>query len=94
MNEPNESAVGETAVPAINPQNMVDLMHRLEKTVEGTYSCDEAYALLDEYVETVADDDEAKKLMPMVKSHLDMCPDCRDAFELLLQILKTAEADA
>ncbi|WP_420642062.1 zf-HC2 domain-containing protein [Candidatus Leptofilum sp.] len=94
MNQPHDPAAGETAVPALNQQNMVDLMHRLEKTMEGSYSCDEAYALLDEYVELVADDEEAKKLMPMVQNHLDMCPDCRDEFEMLLQILKTADAEA
>lgn len=93
INVPSEAAEVGTAVSAINSQNMVDLMHRLEKTMDGVYSCDEAYALLDEYVEMVADDDEAKKLMPMVKNHLDMCPDCRDEFEVLLQILKTADAD-
>ncbi|WP_420631065.1 anti-sigma factor family protein [Candidatus Leptofilum sp.] len=93
INEPNHFASGETAVPAMNQQNMVDLMHRLEKTLEGTYSCDEAYALLDEYVELVADNEEARQLMPLVETHLDMCPDCRDEFELLLQILKTADTE-
>lgn len=94
MNEPNDAAAGATAVSALDQQNMIDLMHRLEKTVEGVYSCAEAFALLDEYVELVADDDEAKQLMPMVKTHLDMCPDCRDEFEILLEILKTADAEA
>ncbi len=92
LSEPHDAAAGVTAVPALDQQTMVNLMHRLEKTVEGVYSCEEAFALLDEYVELVANDDEAKKLMPMVKNHLDMCPDCRDEFEILLDILKTADA--
>lgn len=89
MNEPNQSA--EYALPEKNITNeaLVDLMHRLEKTMEGSYSCEEAFALLDEYVELVADDEEAAKLMPLVKNHIDMCPDCSESFEMLLHILKS-----
>ena len=72
---------------------MVELMQRLEKTTEDAYCCDEVFALLDEYVELVADDEEAKQLMPLVKNHLDMCPDCRDEYEVLLHVLKTAESE-
>jgi len=73
---------------------LIDLMQRLEKTLENSYSCEEAFALLDEYVELVASDEEAMKLMPLVKNHIDMCPDCRDKFEILLRILKTADSEA
>lgn len=91
MNEANDST-DDTAVSTINQQNLVTLMQRLEKTMEGAYSCDEAFALLDEYVEMIADDEEAKRLMPLVQNHLDMCPDCRDEFEILLHVLKTADS--
>lgn len=77
---------------AISPDNLVELMHRLETTLDNAYSCDEAFALLDEYVELVATTEEAEQLMPLVKNHLDLCPDCRDEFEILLHILKTADS--
>ena len=90
MNESNT-----TTTPAeggsLNQEALVDLMHRLEKTMEHAYSCEEVFALLDEYVELVADDEEAKRLMPLVETHLDMCPDCKDEFEILLHVLKTAD---
>ena len=78
----------------MNQKNLIDLMERLEKTMEDAYSCEEAFALLDEYVELVASDEEAKRLMPLVKNHLDMCPDCQDEFEILLHVLKTADSEA
>jgi hypothetical protein len=68
-------------------------MERLEKTTEDAYCCDEVFALLDEYVELISDDEEAKQLMPLVKNHLEMCPDCRDEYEVLLHVLKTAESE-
>lgn len=86
--------VAPEAAPTTLTQDMlVELMHRLEITTENAYCCDEVFALLDEYVELVADDEEAKRLMPLVKNHLDMCPDCHDAYEVLLHVLKTAESE-
>lgn len=73
--------------------HLVDLMHRLETTLDNAYSCEEAFALLDEYVELVANTAEAERVMPLVKNHLDLCPDCRDEFEILLHILKTADSN-
>lgn len=93
MNEPNQPASHQMADTLIDQAHLVELMHRLEHTMEGAYSCDEAFALLDEYVELVANDEEARRLMPLVQSHLDMCPDCRDEFEILLHVLKTADSD-
>lgn len=78
---------------AVSPVHVVDLMHRLERTLDNAYSCEEAFALLDEYVELVASTEEARKLMPLVQNHLDMCPDCRDEFEMLLHILQTADSE-
>ena len=75
----------------LTQDHLVGLMHRLETTLENAYSCDEAFALLDEYVELVANKEEAERLMPLVKNHLDLCPDCRDEFEILLHVLQTAD---
>ena len=92
MTEAREPAADQPADASLNQEQLVDLLHRLERTIENAYSCEEVYALLDEYVELVADDEEAKKLMPLVQNHLDMCPDCRDEYEILLHVLKTADS--
>ena len=75
----------------LTQEMLVDLMNRLEKTTEDAYCCDEVFALLDEYVELVVDDEQARQLMPLVQNHLDICSDCRDEYEVLLHVLKTAE---
>ncbi len=92
MNESSFPPANQQVNTAISQEHLVDLMHRLEHTMEGVYSCEEAFALLDEYVEMVATDEEAKRLMPLVQNHLDMCPGCKDEFEILLHILKTADS--
>ena len=67
----------------------VKLIKCLEDTHENACSCQEAYELLDEYVELVATDEQAAQLMPLVKNHMDICPDCHQEFEILLDILKS-----
>lgn len=93
MNQSHASANSQTANPSLSQTHLVDLMQRLEYTLEDAYSCEEAFALLDEYVELVASDEEARRLMPLVENHLDMCPDCRDEFEILLHVLKSADSE-
>ena len=78
--------------PMLTEKSIVDLMQRLLSTREDAYSCEEAYALLEEYVELVASNEEAALLMPLVKNHVDMCPDCTEHLNILLNILK-AETD-
>ncbi len=70
-------------------QAVVDLMHKIENIDENCYSCEEAFALLDEYVERVASEEEAEQIMPLVKNHIDRCTGCQDVYNMLMYILKT-----
>ena len=76
-----------------NPQSqkimLTKLMHMVEQTQEEEYSCDEVLQLLDEYAEMVSHGEDAEKMMPLIKHHLDMCPDCREEAEALLSIVKS-----
>ncbi|MBE2222248.1 MAG: zf-HC2 domain-containing protein [Anaerolineae bacterium] len=74
---------------ALNATIVKNLMEMLNHTYEGMYSCEEAFALLDEYVELIADDEDAVVLMPYVKRHLDKCPNCHDVYTTLLNIIQS-----
>lgn len=65
------------------------LLHALAHTEDEELSCAETFALLDEYAELIAHSPEAEALMPLVKQHLAHCAECRDRYEILLQILQT-----
>lgn len=69
------------------------LMQQIEQTHEGMFSCEETYALLDEYVDLVHSSRDAEKLMPLVKAHLDACPGCQEEYEILINILEEEETD-
>lgn len=72
----------------LSEEHIRHLMHMLEHTHEGMYSCEETFDLLDEYAELVASHEEAAMLMPYVQHHLDLCPDCLQAYEALMRILR------
>ncbi|MBL1130574.1 MAG: hypothetical protein D8M54_19005 [Chloroflexi bacterium] len=94
MYDPDTHQSNSAAVLHLDDADLVKLMHCLSMTVEGACTCAEAYAVLDQYTELVASDEQARQLMPLVKNHMDMCPDCREAFEILLKIVHTENADS
>lgn len=73
---------------ASSEQVLRKLLVAIEQTQDVEYSCDEVYQLLDQYTEAVERGEDAAQVMPLVKHHLDMCPDCREEFEALLSILE------
>lgn len=82
-------------VQNLNTDILKNLMSALEHTHEGMYNCDETFALLDEYVELIIDNgEEAASLMPYVKRHLELCPDCHGAYEVLHRILESETTSA
>lgn len=64
-------------------------MRLLENPQTEAYSCEQTFILLDEYVEALIQSKlDTKAVMPLVKHHLDNCPDCHEQFTGLLRILE------
>ncbi len=53
-------------------------------------NCEQVFDLLDEYAEIEVRKEDAAKLMPLVREHLNMCHDCCDEYEALLDVLAQA----
>jgi predicted component of type VI protein secretion system len=68
-------------------EKMRKMMTMLAHTQEQELTCDEVYALLDEFVELAARGEDVSKLMPLVQHHLEMCPDCREEYKVLEKIV-------
>ena len=67
---------------------IVKFMRILEDVRAEEMSCDEMFDRLDEFVETEVESHDAEKLMPLVREHLDMCSECEEEYEALLDILE------
>ena len=68
----------------------VKLLQALATTEENEISCDDVFAVLDEFVEAVRRGENVLLYMPLVRQHLDMCPDCREEYETLLRMVQPA----
>lgn len=67
--------------------SMARLLAMLRMTEEKEVSCNQVFALLDQFAEAVHNNPEARSLWPQIQKHIEMCPDCREEFESLLSML-------
>ena len=68
------------------------MLRKIARTQEIELTCGEVLDLLDQYTEMAMKGNDVAILMPLVKQHLEMCPDCREEFEALLRVLKNSPA--
>ncbi len=71
------------------PQPLVEwLINSLENTREEEVSCDDVFALLDQYAETHVRGEDAARLMPLLKQHLEICRECCEEYDALVDVLE------
>jgi hypothetical protein len=65
------------------------MLQMIENTQDSELTCDEVLDLLDQYAEMALRGEDVTAFFPLVKHHLEMCPDCKEEFEALMRILET-----
>jgi hypothetical protein len=70
-----------------DPEMMRKMLGMLANTQETEFTCEDVFAVLDQFVELAARGENVKSLMPLVQQHIDMCPDCREEYEALQRVL-------
>lgn len=68
-------------------EKMQKMMAMLSGTREVELTCDDVFALLDQFTELAEQGEDVASLMPLVQHHLDMCDDCREEYKVLANIL-------
>jgi len=64
------------------------MLKMIQKTQEVELSCDEVHKLLDQFAEMALRGEDAAVLLPLVRQHLELCPDCMEEYEALARILQ------
>lgn len=78
--------------PELTDEVVMRFLQVLEQVREEDMSCADMYARLDEFVETeVKGGVDAEKLTPLIHEHLDMCSECCDEYEALLNVVEHAQ---
>lgn len=76
--------------PELPDEVVQDFLRVLEAVRVEEMPCSQVFALLDEYVDKEIHGQEAGRLMPLLREHLDLCPDCCEEYEALLSALTEA----
>jgi hypothetical protein len=69
------------------------LVSRLVNTREDELSCDEVFALVDDYAEAYQRGEDVVYLKPRIRHHLDMCRECEEEYEALLRVLEAPDLE-
>jgi len=72
----------------------LEILRVLESAHDEDMSCAQLYEKLDEYVEREMSKKDAAELMPLIREHLDFCPDCCDEYEALLDVLNKSSQNS
>jgi predicted nuclease with TOPRIM domain len=67
---------------------VLKFLHVLENARAEEMSCSDLYTRLDEFVEREVESKDLAKIAPLVREHLDMCPDCCEEYEALMTVLE------
>lgn len=72
----------------LSPEAVEGILRVLESVRLRDMSCSQVFALLDQYVERELKDHEAAKVMPLLREHFDLCRDCAEEYEALLEAVE------
>ncbi|MCZ2126259.1 MAG: hypothetical protein LC099_00605 [Anaerolineales bacterium] len=81
--------------PEITDAVILRFLQILEDVRKEDLSCGDMYERLDEFVEAeIKEGKDAKVLTPLIREHLNMCSDCCDEYEALLDVIEHADDEA
>ena len=72
----------------LSNEAVLSFLRVLESAREEGASCDKIYTKIDEYVEKEVDRKDVAQLMPLIREHLDLCSECCEEYEALLEVLE------
>ena len=75
----------------LSDQAVLGMLRILDEVPVEEISCAELYTKLDQYVEREVDQRDAAYIMPVIREHLDTCPECCEEYEALLDVLIRSE---
>jgi hypothetical protein len=71
------------------PDELIEgLIRSLEHTHEEECTCDDVYILMDQYADAEFHGEDVARLMPLIKQHMELCHNCNEEYEALLDILE------
>jgi hypothetical protein len=71
-------------------------LRRLVQVADASHprelACEDCFEQVDRFAELVLAGRDAAEAMPLVHEHLEHCPECKDEFEVFLDVLRASES--
>lgn len=64
------------------------LLASMQTTYDDECDCGEFFDKLDQYADADIKGEDAARLMPLIKHHLELCRECGEEYEALLRVLE------
>ena len=77
---------------AVSPASLVAMGRAIASTQDVEYDCSDVYRLLDQVVEAIERGEDGAPWVPLIRAHLERCPDCQAEFIALLRATMPSEA--
>lgn len=77
----------------LSDEAVLGFLRVLETVDKEEITCNELYEHLDQYVEREVDAKDAAQIMPLMREHLDLCPDCCEEYEALLHVVEESDTN-
>lgn len=77
--------------PQIPDELIESLIRSLEHTHDEECTCEDVYAVVDEFAEAEFRGEDAARLMPLIKQHMELCHNCCEEYEALLDVLEKSQ---
>ena len=75
----------------LSNEAVLGFLRVLENVDKEEITCDELYTKLDQYVDRQVDKKDAARIMPLMREHLNICPECCEEYEALLHVIELTE---
>lgn len=72
----------------LDSEKLKQMVRMIANTRDKEIGCADCYAQLDLFVDQLLDGKHPEDAMPLVEHHLQMCGDCREEFQALLDALQ------
>lgn len=79
--------------PELSDEMVTRIMHRLVVADVTKISCDEVFAIVDEYAEASQRGEDVSSLKPLIRHHLEMCRECDEEYRALLRVLEESTSN-
>lgn len=73
---------------SLDDEVVLKFVNVLEQVRKEEITCREIHTQLDEFVDEQINKKDADRIMPLIREHLDLCPDCCEEYEALLTVLE------